>query len=70
MEARSGSLGAGSQLSWAKVEVLEAVYAGLSAGSRAWHTVRCGDFNTPQSELRSGEIVTWAQKVDASGGCS
>jgi endonuclease/exonuclease/phosphatase family metal-dependent hydrolase len=31
------------------------------------HTVLCGDFNTPKSELRPGEIITWAQHVDSSG---
>jgi exonuclease III len=34
---------------------------------RARHTVLCGDFNTPESELPSGEIITWAQHVDSSG---
>ena len=57
----------GSANRWAKVEVLEAVYAGVAAGNRQRHTVLCGDFNTPQCELPSGEIVTWAQKLDASG---
>ena len=50
---------------WAKVDVLDAVYAGVSAGSRARHTLPRGDFNTPQYERPSGEIVT--QKVDAFG---
>jgi hypothetical protein len=36
----------GSANGWAKVEVLEAVYAGLSAGCRAHHTVLWGDFNS------------------------
>jgi endonuclease/exonuclease/phosphatase family metal-dependent hydrolase len=58
----------GSANGWSKVEVLEAVFAGVSAGCRDRHTLLCGNFNTPQLELASGEIVTWAQNVDASGG--
>ncbi len=56
----------GSSNGWVKVEVLEAVYAGLSEQTRRRHTVLCGDFNTPQCELSSGEIVTWAQEIDSS----
>jgi endonuclease/exonuclease/phosphatase family metal-dependent hydrolase len=56
----------GSANGWAKIEVLEAVYAGVSAGCDR-QTLLCGDFNTPQCELPSGEVVTWAQDVDASG---
>jgi endonuclease/exonuclease/phosphatase family metal-dependent hydrolase len=56
----------GSANGWAKIEVLEAVYAGVSAGCDR-QTLLCGDFNTPQCELPSGEIVTWAQDVDGQG---
>ena len=56
----------GSSHGWIKVEMLEAVLAGLSrASSRS--RLLCGDFNTPQLELPSGEIVTWAQWVRTSG---
>jgi exonuclease III len=56
----------GSSHAWMKVEVLESVYRCLArAGTRP--RVLCGDFNTPQWELSSGEVVTWAQRLDASG---
>jgi exonuclease III len=57
----------GSDYDWAKVRVLQAVYAGLS--TRRWHrhTVLCGDFNTPQCELPSGQIITWAQYENSDG---
>ena len=58
----------GSNNDWAKVDVLEAVYAGLSGLSWTRHTLMCGDFNTPQRELPSGQIVTWAQEVDDASG--
>jgi exodeoxyribonuclease III len=57
----------GSSNGWEKVEVLEAVHAAVSTLSRDRHTLLCGDFNTPKSELPSGEIITWAQHVDSSG---
>ena len=56
----------GSSHAWVKVEVLESVYrCRARAGTRP--RVLCGDFNTPQWELSSGEVVTWAQRLDASG---
>jgi exonuclease III len=58
----------GSDNGWAKVEVLEAVYAGLSGLNWNRHTLLCGDFNTPQCELHSGQIVTWAQEMDEASG--
>ncbi|HMF93228.1 MAG TPA: endonuclease/exonuclease/phosphatase family protein [Vicinamibacterales bacterium] len=57
----------GSANGWAKVEVLEAVFAGVSGHCGDRHTLLCGDFNTPQCELPSGEVVTWAQDVNDSG---
>lgn len=56
----------GSSNGWMKVEMLEAVFAGLSGASQK-PRVLCGDFNTPQLELPSGEIVTWAQRIRKSG---
>ena len=56
----------GSSNGWIKVEMLEAVFAGLSSASQR-SRILCGDFNTPQLELTSGEIVTWAQRVRTSG---
>jgi endonuclease/exonuclease/phosphatase family metal-dependent hydrolase len=54
----------GSANGWAKVEVLEAVYAGVSARWRDRLTVLCGDFNTPQCELASGEIVLLSARLN------
>ena len=50
-----------------KVEILEAVFAALSRRAHERPALLCGDFNTPQCELSSGEIVTWAQRIDPSG---
>jgi len=56
----------GSSNGWVKIEVLEAVFAGLSRRTLRPRLL-CGDFNTPQQERPSGEIVTWAQQIGASG---
>ena len=51
---------------WKKARVLEAVYRGLRK-SAARPPILCGDFNCPQAELPSGEVVTWAQYLMPSG---
>ena len=56
----------GSSNGWVKIEVLEAVFVGLSRGADRPRLL-CGDFNTPQHEFSSGEIVTWAQRIGTSG---
>ena len=56
----------GSSHGWVKVEVLEAVYEHL-ARPVARPCLLSGDFNTPRAELPSGEVVTWAQRMDATG---
>ena len=56
----------GSSNGWVKVDVLEAVFMGLARPSER-PRILCGDFNAPQSELRSGELVTWAQTLSTAG---
>ena len=56
----------GSSNGWMKVEVLEGVALGLEQPSSRSRVV-CGDFNTPQQELPSGEIVTWGQRITPNG---
>ena len=56
--------GSGNQ--WIKIETLEGLYAGLAKPSKT-PRILTGDFNAPQYELPSGELVTWAQKVMPNG---
>lgn len=56
----------GSSNLWTKVEVLEGVFSGLRLPS-VRPRILCGDFNAPQGELPSGEVVTWAQRQDRTG---
>lgn len=53
----------GSSNGWVKVTVLEALFQGLAVHSEQ-PPILCGDFNAPRCELRSGELVTWAQTID------
>lgn len=56
----------GSSNGWIKVDVLESIFGALARPCDC-PRILCGDFNTPQCELQSGEPVTWAQEMDASG---
>ena len=56
----------GSSNGWLKIAQLEGLYNGL-ARTALLPRVLCGDFNTPQVELPSGEIVTWAQRKSRDG---
>lgn len=46
--------------------MLEGLYAGLAIPSTT-PRILCGDFNTPQLELPTGEVVTWGQRITAKG---
>jgi exonuclease III len=52
----------GSSNGWKKIETLEGLYTGLATASKG-PRILCGDFNTPQLERSSGQIITWGQYV-------
>ncbi len=56
----------GSSNGWIKVETLEGIYEGFS-GRVERPRILCGDFNIPQMEFSTGEIVTWAQRIRENG---
>lgn len=56
----------GSSNGWIKVETLEGIYDRLARVSSA-PRVLCGDFNTPQAETFTGDVITWAQKFNDAG---
>ena len=56
----------GSSNGWAKVEVLESLYSAWAV-PRGNPTILTGDLNTPKAELTSGDVVTWAQRLDKEG---
>jgi exonuclease III len=51
---------------WIKIEMLEGLYAGLARPSTI-PRILCGDFNTPQLELATGEVITWGQRISSKG---
>jgi len=66
VELHSAHVPNGSGNRWIKIETLEGLYAGLAKPSKA-PRILTGDFNAPQLELPTGELVTWAQKVMPDG---
>jgi exonuclease III len=56
----------GSSNGWMKVEMLEALHSVMSEPADLPRIV-CGDLNAPQAELRSSEVVTWAQRITPNG---
>lgn len=51
---------------WIKVDTLEGIYRRLARPSSV-PRILCGDFNTLQVEQPDGRVVTWAERVRASG---
>jgi hypothetical protein len=48
---------------WTKIEMLAGVYRELAHPS-VIPRMLCGDFNTPQLELPTGEVMTWGQRIN------
>jgi exodeoxyribonuclease III len=51
---------------WIKIQMLEGLYRGLAHASTTSRLL-CGDFNTPQLERSTGEVVTWGQRINRKG---
>jgi len=56
----------GATNGWMKVQILEAIADVVSESSDKPCTL-CGDFNTPQFEMRDGRIVTWGEEIGKDG---
>lgn len=56
----------GSSNGWVKIDHLVGLYEGL-ARPAVLPRILCGDLNTPQEELPTGEVVTWAQRRGQGG---
>lgn len=56
----------GASHGWKKIRVFEAVYRALAKAS-AHHRVLCGDFNSPQAELETGEVICWGKRLTKDG---
>jgi hypothetical protein len=51
---------------WIKIDMLEGLYTALAYPSTTSRLL-CGDFNTPQLERSTGEMVTWEQRINSKG---
>ncbi|MCX5691149.1 MAG: endonuclease/exonuclease/phosphatase family protein [Planctomycetota bacterium] len=56
----------GASHGWEKIRVFEAVYQSLARASST-HRILCGDFNSPQAELETGEVVCWGKRLTKGG---
>lgn len=57
----------GSSNGWIKIGALEGIFTALAVPATR-PRILCGDFNTPQAEMPTGEVVTWAQRRTTNGG--
>ena len=46
-----------------KIETFEGIYKFLARKNNKYPRILCGDFNSPQAEKLSGEVITWGQKI-------
>ncbi|MEO6923013.1 MAG: endonuclease/exonuclease/phosphatase family protein [Bryocella sp.] len=67
LEVHNTHVPPGSSNGWIKVGVLEGIFTALAVPT-THPRILCGDFNTPQAEMPSGEVVTWAQRRTTGGG--
>lgn len=66
MEIHTTHVPPGSSNGVIKVEHLEGLYKFLHKRTDK-QKILTGDFNSPKSELETGEIVTWGQKINSAG---
>lgn len=56
----------GSGNGWTKIAMLNGIHAALAV-SASVPRILCGDFNTPQHETATGEVITWGQRRSSDG---
>lgn len=50
-----------------KIETIIGIYDFLKRKNNKYSRILCGDFNMPQAETPSGEVITWGQKICKDG---
>jgi len=53
----------GASHGWLKIETFEGIYKFLARKYNKYPRILCGDFNSPQAESISGEVITWGQDI-------
>jgi exonuclease III len=46
-----------------KIDTIIGIYNFLARKNNKFPRILCGDFNMPRAETRSGEVITWAQRI-------
>jgi len=57
----------GASHGYLKIETFEGIYNFLAKKNNKYPRILCGDFNSPQAETMSGEVITWGQKIRKDG---
>ena len=57
----------GASHDWLKIDTFEGIFKFLAKPSCNYPRILCGDFNSPQAETRSGEVITWGQDILENG---
>jgi exonuclease III len=66
LEVHTTHVPPGASHDWLKICTLEGIFHRL-ARACPFPRVLCGDFNTPQDELPTGEVITWGQRKMTDG---
>ncbi len=66
IELHTAHIVPGTSKGWKKIEMFDFIYQHLRCQSNR-PRILCGDFNSPQSEMIDGRIVTWGQRVKKNG---
>ena len=57
----------GASHGWLKIDTFEGIFKFLAKTSCNYPRILCGDFNSPQAETMSGEVITWGQDILKNG---
>jgi len=60
IEVHTAHIPCGASHEWIKIETLKGIFQRLACQPGRYR-VLCGDFNTPQEESPSGQVLTWGQ---------
>jgi endonuclease/exonuclease/phosphatase family metal-dependent hydrolase len=66
VEVHTAHIPPGASHRWLKIETFEGIYERLTQPCPD-PRILCGDFNSPQDELETGEVITWGQVIHKNG---
>jgi endonuclease/exonuclease/phosphatase family metal-dependent hydrolase len=66
VEVHTAHIPPGASHIWLKIDTFEGVHERLTRPCPDAR-ILCGDFNSPQDELETGEVITWGQTIHRDG---